>query len=70
MDVQNDNDILKQVVEMTDKHYRRFFDDELENNKDIFPKMPFINADIFRGQTRGLKKSWFSFGGENEDESG
>ena len=38
------------------KHYRKYFPDELENNKDIFPKHPFHKADIIRGQSRGLKK--------------
>ena len=32
---------------------------------------PFINIDIRRGQSRGLKKSWFSFfSSDKEDESG
>lgn len=55
---------------MTNKHYRRFYDDELENDKEIFPESIFTNIDIKRGQSRGVKKSWFSFGGGQEDESG
>jgi hypothetical protein len=43
------------------KHYRRFYDDELENIKEIFPKKPFHQCDIIRGQSRGLNKGWFSF---------
>lgn len=31
------------------KHYRRFYDDELENITDIFKKNPFHKADIHRG---------------------
>jgi hypothetical protein len=31
------------------KHYRRFYDDELENIPDIFPKKPFFTVDIMRG---------------------
>lgn len=31
------------------KHYRKFFNDELENNKELFPKMPFHTVDIIRG---------------------
>jgi hypothetical protein len=43
------------------KHYRKYFNDELENNKEIFPKMPFHTSNIIRGQSRGLSKGWFSF---------
>jgi hypothetical protein len=28
------------------KHYRRFFEDELENNKEIFTRNPFLNIPI------------------------
>lgn len=53
------------------KHYRRFYDDELENVKEIFPKMPFYTVDIIRGQSRGLSKSWFNmFSKPKTDESG
>jgi hypothetical protein len=32
------------------KHYRMFYDDELENNEDIFPnKSPFHTVDLMRG---------------------
>ena len=31
------------------KHYRRYYTDELEKVKEIFPKMPFHTADIMRG---------------------
>ena len=36
-------------LEITNLHYRRFYDDELENNKELFPKDPFINVPIKRG---------------------
>lgn len=55
------------------KHYRRFFQDELENNKEIFPVMPFHTSTIHRGQSRGNKKSFFGslFGKREEtDDSG
>lgn len=43
------------------KHYRRFFDDELENNKDIFPQpSPFDSFQLKRGQARGLSGGLFS----------
>lgn len=35
--------------ETRNKHYRRFFPDELENNKEIFPKSPFHTANVVRG---------------------
>lgn len=59
------------MLDITNLHYRKFYDDELENNKDLFPKMPFISAPIKRGQSRGLKKSWFNvFSTDKVDESG
>ena len=58
-----------QITEISMKHYRSYYDDELENNKDLFPRMPFYSFDIWRGQSRGAKKSsWF--GGGDVDESG
>lgn len=37
------------------KHYRQIFNDELENDMDIFKKKsPFNSYEIKRGQTRGL----------------
>ena len=57
----------------TNFHYRKFYEDELENDKNLFPdeNEPFRNIDIKRGQSRGLKKSWFSFfSADKEDESG
>ena len=62
--------ILGDIYNKTNKHYRVFFEDELENDKEIFPKPIFYNAKIMRGQTRGVEKSWFSFGAGNQDESG
>lgn len=63
-------DLMAKIYEKTNLHYRRFFEDELENNTDIFSKNAFYNFDITRGQSRGVEKSWFSFGGGEEDESG
>lgn len=37
------------MLTMTKKHYRKYYDDELENDKEIFPKMPFHHFDIKRG---------------------
>ena len=38
---------------MTNLHYRKFFEDELENDDELFPEMPFVNYSIIRGQARG-----------------
>ena len=57
----------------TNLHYRKFYEDELENDTSLFPdpNEPFRNIDIKRGQSRGLKKSWFSFfSSDKTDESG
>jgi len=36
------------------KHYRKFYNDELENNRDIFPtESPFNSYKLKRGQSRG-----------------
>jgi hypothetical protein len=51
------------------KHYRRFFEDELENISDIMPKSPFASYIIKRGQSRGLSKGWF-WQRQNTDECG
>ena len=41
------------------KHYRRFYEDELENIRDVMPKSPFHTYEITKGQSRGLSNSWF-----------
>lgn len=43
------------------KHYRKYLSDELENNREIFAKMPFHTTNVIRGQSRGLSKGFFSF---------
>lgn len=55
------------------KHYRRFFNDELENVKTVLAiASPFQTYEIKRGQTRGAKAGmWASLMNEvKEDESG
>ena len=40
------------------KHYRQYFADELENDKDVFPQpSPFNSYPLKRGQSRGLDGS-------------
>jgi hypothetical protein len=34
---------------LTNLHYRRFFDQELEKNKDLFPENPFTRIPVMRG---------------------
>jgi hypothetical protein len=51
------------------KHYRRFYNSELENVKEVMPiPTPFATYDLKRGQSRGASKSLFSFA--KTDESG
>ena len=51
------------MTSVTNLHYRKFYQDELENDTNLFPDPddPFIKIPIKRGQSRGLSKSWFSF---------
>jgi hypothetical protein len=53
------------------KHYRRFYNRELEKEKSVLPKeSPFNQYDLKKGQTRGGKKSLFSLGDGKQDASG
>ena len=64
---------MHRKTKLTNLHYRKFYEDELENDKSLFPDPdePFINIGVKRGQSRGLKKSWFSFfTADKVDESG
>ena len=54
-------------------HYRKFYEDELENDRTLFPDPddPFVKIPVKRGQSRGLQKSWFTFFSDDKvDESG
>ena len=52
------------------KHYRSFYPDELENNKEIFPKpSPFDTYEIKRGQSRGANKGLFSFSHQHKKDA-
>jgi len=60
-------------MEVTNLHYRKFYEDELENDRALFPDPdePFIRVPIKRGQSRGLQKSWLSIlSADDTDESG
>ncbi len=56
---------MQKIYAKTNKHYRVYFEDELEHNKEIFDKPIFYTAEIMRGQTRGVEKGWFDFGAGN-----
>lgn len=61
------------ITQVTNLHYRKYYEDELENDKALFPDPdePFISIPVKRGQSRGLTKSWFSFlAADKVDESG
>jgi hypothetical protein len=53
-------------------HYRRYYEDELENNKELVGESPLNKIDIKRGQSRGNSKSFFGalFASDREDASG
>ena len=51
------------------KHYRQYYNDELENNREIFPTpSPFNSYSLTKGQSRGASKGMFS--NTKTDESG
>ncbi len=52
------------------RHYRRYYADELENNKELMGEPPFIQYHLKKGQSRGASKGWWPFGGGKEDDSG
>lgn len=53
------------------RHYRRYYNDELENIKEVMPEStPFNVFTLKRGQTRGASKSMWPFGAKKEDDSG
>jgi hypothetical protein len=62
----------ERMLKISNKHYRRYYEDELENWKDLCCDKVFENVPITRGQQRGLKKSLLSdlFKKKKEDESG
>ena len=41
----------RRMMSLTNKHYRRFFEDELENHKGLFPDkdIPFMKVPVMRG---------------------
>ena len=66
-----DGGVTEENPQGRNKHYRKFYMDELENNKEIFSRKPFHEYSISRGQSRGLSKGLFSmFSGATQDPSG
>ena len=59
------------VPEDKKKHYRRYYPDELENVKEVMPKLPFTEIKVVRGQQRGVSKGFFSlFSKPEKDNTG
>jgi len=56
-------------IENPKKHYRRFFDDELENNKEIFTRPTFTNVEVIRVKQKDGTGGMFGnlFGGGDDD---
>ena len=72
-----DGAITDRMPAKGNKHYRKFYMDELEHNKELFPRQPFHKIQIIRGQSRGLSKGLLdsidqltSFFGPKVDASG
>lgn len=42
------------------RHYRKFYMDELENNREIFKKSVFYEAPVMRGQPRGIAQGFLA----------
>ena len=72
MGIGYDGAVTDHMPTTTNRHYRKMYNDELENNKEIFNKQVFYRSKVMRGQSRGLKSSFLSsiFGGDHKDESG
>jgi len=51
-----DGPITNAEPAVRNKHYRKYYVDELENNRQIFFRKTFSNIDVKRGQSRGLRK--------------
>ena len=56
----------------TKEHYRKFYEDELENNEELLGDNPFITYDLKRGSQRGNSSSFFGslFSSDRQDEDG
>lgn len=53
------------------RHYRRYYPDELENVKEVMPRMPFHECIVTIGQSRGASAGLFSFFSKpNTDDTG
>jgi hypothetical protein len=64
--------VEKRKYDLTKQHYRRFYEDELENSSELKGGSPFIKENLLRGQSRGNSKSFFGslFSSDREDASG
>ena len=69
MAIGHDDQVSQQIPANLNKHYRKIYQDELENNKEIFNHSVFYNTDVTRGQSRGIESGLFSgmFGVASEE---
>jgi hypothetical protein len=37
------------MLKISNKHYRKFYEDELENNEELFSEKVFTTVDVVRG---------------------
>lgn len=49
MEIGYNEEIPHENPKLGAKHYRRYYNDELENIKEIFKKPAFLNIDVIRG---------------------
>jgi hypothetical protein len=56
----------------TKEHFRKFYEDELENNKELLGESPFVTYKVKRGCSRGNSSSFFGslFASDRQDEDG
>ena len=54
-----DGAVTDQAPVAGNRHYRKYYMDELENNREIFKHSPFYKTPVMRGQERGLKAGLF-----------
>jgi len=63
---------LARRTEKTKEHFRKFYEDELENNEELLGESPFVTYRVKRGSTRGNSSSFFGslFASDRQDEDG
>jgi hypothetical protein len=69
---QADKENLEMRTLKTKEHFRKYYEDELENNKELLGTTPFVTYDLKRGASRGNSSSFFGslFSSDKVDEEG